>query len=153
MEAPDLAGHGSASVLTSYSVYEIAEELATRIQNHYDIVVGASFGGPIALVLVQLTGMRPSRMVLCDPVLDADLTPYTWDRIESMAMARLTIPSECELMEMNPQWEQEDAVIKRQNAMKVDPNAVRDLFKVSLEVRRANLDRRTRSAVTVEADS
>ena len=131
VDAPDLAGHGSAARLAQYSIQSLARDMGSRISGHYDVIVGSSFGGPIALQMVSHFGLSPQRIVLCDPVLDADLYAYTSDRIETMALARHNLPSENEILEENPSWERLDACIKLQSALAMDPPVVRALFAVS----------------------
>jgi hypothetical protein len=130
-DAPDLAGHGSARRLPHYSIESLAQDLGTRINGQYDIMAGGSFGGPILLQMVLQLGLTPRKIVLCDPVLDADLSAYPSERIELMASARNTLPPESELLENNPTWEQKDASVKRQSILAMDAEVVRALFFVS----------------------
>lgn len=66
--------------------------MGTRISGQYDVIVGGSFGGPIALQMVSDLRLSPERIVLCDPVLHANLSAYTSERIETMALARHNLP-------------------------------------------------------------
>lgn len=126
-----MAGHGLSPPLRDYTIGTLAEELAARTSGSYDIAVGSSFGGPILLQMLAQGGRNSRRVVLLDPVLDANLTAYTEERIEAMATARSSLLSEAEMLRSNPTWEVEDAAIKRFAATCVDPDAIRGLFAVS----------------------
>lgn len=58
------------------------------------------------------------------------MEPFSQARIDTIARGFSTLPSEDSLLGLNPGWTREDAMVKRFNAFRVDPEAVYALFRV-----------------------
>lgn len=123
--APDLRGHGAAPRSDRYRFADIAGDLAL-LGEGWDVVVGHSLGGPVALTLAA-GSTRVGALVLLDPVLeigDADLPAIVADQLtESDPFA-----DPARVAVANPRWGAEDAWAKAAAMRQVAPHTVEALF-------------------------
>lgn len=133
VDCPDLLGHGWAPHAPSsdrYTISLLASHLAKHLsQEKYGIIGGVSWGCPVILALLPQLQHPPPRVVLVEPILD--LAPLPQARIDGMLASTKTPPTEEALLKDNPDWSQEEAVLKRLAFMQMDPRAITDLFEVS----------------------
>jgi pimeloyl-ACP methyl ester carboxylesterase len=115
--APDLRGHGESPRAGDYSAAGYAEDLGTG----WDLVVGHSLGGLIAVHAAAHDPGFARRLVLLDPVLDLDgLDGVTMANVEEATNP----PSAQQIAEENPHWHPEHARLKALAAHQADPYAV-----------------------------
>jgi pimeloyl-ACP methyl ester carboxylesterase len=118
--APDLRGHGDSPrgedyLLTSYA----ADVLA--LGREWDVVVGHSLGGAIAVVALNADRSFTGRLVLEDPLLRLSdprsfITDYT---------KPFEDPSAATVLAQNPRWHPQDARIKAEALEASSPEVVR----------------------------
>ena len=95
--APDLRGHGAAAPAESYSFADYASDLP---EGPFELVVGHSLGGAIAVV-----ADRGARVVLLDPVLE--IFPGVWDDVRAAQLAELELTEDA-LRADKPHWDERD---------------------------------------------
>lgn len=106
--APDLRGHGASEPADRFDMDAYAADL-TELGDTWDVVVGHSLGGAIAVVAQSKNPGWCRRLVLLDPALWMDPEPET--------EAQLTEPfrrplSKEAVMEAHPTWHPRDAEVK-----------------------------------------
>lgn len=116
--APDLRGHGSAPREASYAIADYASDLP---EGPFDLVVGHSLGGAIAVVAAD----RARRIVLLDPVLE--VTAEEWDEVRADQIAELDL-TEQSLRASKPHWDERDVQHKLAAVAAADPQMVRRTF-------------------------
>lgn len=121
--AVDLRGHGAAPRTISYRLDEMAGDLLA-LDDHWDVVIGHSLGGSLALKAAVARASFCERLVLIDPVL-AVANPR---KMKEELAAELSPPSVAELLTANPRWHPEDAFWKRASALTVSPYVVERVF-------------------------
>lgn len=96
--APDLPGHGASPTIDRY---RFADYAASLPEGPYDLVVGHSLGGAIAVTAAD----RARRLVLLDPVLEVPAAE--WSAIRADQLAELDL-SETLLEQDKPHWDERD---------------------------------------------
>ncbi|KAI9638290.1 Alpha/Beta hydrolase protein [Dioszegia hungarica] len=138
VDAPDLLGHGWAPHAPSserYTVPLLASYLAQHVSKEkYDVVAGVSFGSTAILPLLAQMQHPPARAVLVEPILDMPCP--TPERIAEMLGSCSDPPSEEKLMQSNPKWIREEAILKRMAFVQMDSRLITELFD---EVKQGNL--------------
>ncbi|KIJ60854.1 hypothetical protein HYDPIDRAFT_116719 [Hydnomerulius pinastri MD-312] len=135
--APDLLGHGTARrAVSDYTVSALAEEFrplltatpASANGGRYDVVIGHSLGGLVALALLPLLKSdRPVRVVLVDPPLEQ--SPELVAHYRKLYPFNVRNPKTAEAhLEANPLWTKEDAAFKALSERLCDPVAVEAIF-------------------------
>jgi pimeloyl-ACP methyl ester carboxylesterase len=107
--APDLRGHGRSPASSSYRFADFAADLQA-LGDEWDLLVGHSLGGPICCTLLA-TGVRATRTVLVDPVLeiaDEDLE----DVVTAQVAEADPVAMPATFAEANPRWHPLDAHAK-----------------------------------------
>ena len=116
---PDLRGHGSAPRAESYAIADYASDLPA---GPWDLVVGHSLGGAVAV----LAARSASRLVLLDPVLE--VAPDEFDEIEADQLAELDLTIES-IRVAKPHWHPRDHELKAAAVQQADPRAVERTFR------------------------
>ena len=130
VDCPDLLGHGWAPHREIYSIPALAEHLADNLVESYDVIAGVSFGSSVAAALYPLLSTKPTRMVLAEPLLDHP--PFPQELIEGAIQGTKDIPTEASILKGNPTWIAAEATLRRMSLTQIDPEAIRQLFEVSL---------------------
>ena len=115
--APDLRGHGDAPPATRYRFDDYASDLPA---GPFDLVVGHSLGGAIAVV-----ANRGDRLVLLDPVLD--VSDDEWDEVRADQIAELDL-TEPSLRAAKPHWDERDIAHKLAAVRAANPRMVERTF-------------------------
>lgn len=122
--APDLRGHGAAPRAESYRLEELAADV-TELGSGWDVVVGHSLGGSVA-VLAALEPGFCSRVVLLDPVLR--IPEEGREQLRAAQLEELASTDPAELAAAHPGWHPEDAFWKARAAAVTSPYAVGKVF-------------------------
>jgi pimeloyl-ACP methyl ester carboxylesterase len=117
VSAPDLRGHGDAPPATRYRFDDYASDLPA---GPFDLVVGHSLGGAIAVV----AGLG-DRIVLLDPVLE--VSAQEWDEVRAEQVAELELTEES-LRAAKPHWHERDLAHKLAAVRAADPRMVERTF-------------------------
>ena len=96
--APDLPGHGASPAAERY---RFADYAAALPEGPFDLVVGHSLGGAIAVTAAD----RARRLVLLDPVLE--VAAAEWDAVRADQIAELDLTA-AQLDADKPYWEARD---------------------------------------------
>lgn len=115
---PDLRGHGTAPRAASYRLADYASDLPA---GPWDLVVGHSLGGAIAVLL----GGTTARLAIIDPVLE--VTPEEFDEVRQEQLDELKLTPE-NIRESKPNWTEHDLELKVAAVQQVDPRAVAGTF-------------------------
>jgi pimeloyl-ACP methyl ester carboxylesterase len=115
--APDLRGHGAAAPADRYSFADYASDLPA---GPFDLVVGHSLGGAIAVV-----ADRGDRLVLLDPVLE--VAADEWDAVRADQVAELDLTEES-LRAGKPHWDERDVAHKLAAVRAANPAMVGRTF-------------------------
>lgn len=108
--APDLRGHGESSHIDDYSLAGYAADVA-ELGDDWDVVIGHSLGGSIAVTLFDQNRRFAKRLVLLDPALVVLSPEIAIDMFTAAYQAPLTA---ARVSMDNPTWHLEDARIKAQ---------------------------------------
>jgi len=106
--APDLRGHGASAHMDDYSLAAYAADVA-ELGDNWDVVIGHSLGGSIALTLFDQNLGFGQRLVLLDPALVLLSPEIAIDTFTAAYDAPLTA---ARVSADNPTWHPEDARIK-----------------------------------------
>lgn len=120
----DLRGHGSGPRMPSYALAEYAADLP---RDNWDLVIGHSLGGAVAILAAQRPGFT-GRLVLLDPVLD--VPAELWDEIVADQLSELSLTADS-LAALKPHWHPRDRAAKLSGVQRVDPVAVEGTFRDS----------------------
>lgn len=115
--SPDLRGHGEAPPATRYRFDDYASDLPA---GPFDLVVGHSLGGAIAVV-----AGRADRLVLLDPVLE--VAEHEWSEVRADQLAELDLTEES-LRAAKPRWHERDIEHKLAAVRAADPRMVERTF-------------------------
>ncbi len=143
--APDLRGHGQSPTTTAYLFVEMARDLA-ELGTSWDLVVGHSLGGPIAVEFALGPG-GARQLLLLDPFLDAD--DDLFDVLVADQLSELDpLASADSIHAIHPDWSTEDchhkAIGARQTSSYVVERCLRDNTPYHHLPRLAELSMRTR---------
>lgn len=116
----DLRGHGSAARADSYSLGDYASDLS----GEWDLVVGHSLGGAVAVLASQNPGFT-RRLVLIDPVLH--VAEHEFDDILADQLSELQLTRES-IDELKPHWHERDREAKLSGIQHTDAYAVEHTF-------------------------
>lgn len=121
--APDLRGHGDSPRGDDYLLSSYADDVLA-LGGEWDVVVGHSLGGAIALVAQTEDHMFARRLVLEDPA----LTLSNPDRAVADYTRVFKDPSAAAILAENPRWHPQDARIKAEALEATSPEVVRRTF-------------------------
>jgi pimeloyl-ACP methyl ester carboxylesterase len=117
--APDLRGHGHAPPAAHYGLADLAGDLL-GLEGPWEVVVGHSIGGSVALVAGQQTGWA-NRLVLVDPLLvigTDDRPEFEHELLDELGA------TESRLQHDHPDWHPDDVFWKLWSARQVSPFVV-----------------------------
>jgi pimeloyl-ACP methyl ester carboxylesterase len=115
--APDLRGHGESPRAQRYAAADYAEDLGAG----WDLVIGHSLGGLIAVCAAAHDPGFAKRLILLDPVLDLD----DFDGVTAANVDEATNPPTAPaIAREHPHWHPEHARLKALAARQADPHAV-----------------------------
>jgi pimeloyl-ACP methyl ester carboxylesterase len=115
--APDLRGHGDSPRAQRYGAADYADDLGTG----WDLVIGHSLGGLIAVHAAAHDPGFAKRLILLDPVLDLD----DFDGVTAANVEEAKHPPAAQTVaDENPHWHPEHARLKALAAWQADPHAV-----------------------------
>ena len=109
--AVDLRGHGRSPHAPSYTLDEVASDVA-ELDHGWDLVVGHSMGGPVA-TLVAMREER-GRLLLLDPLFD--VADSDFDEVVEDQVAELGSGDPNGIQALHPRWHIEDC---RQKAIAI----------------------------------
>ena len=118
--APDLRGHGDSPAGADYKLDSYASDVLA-LGSDWDVVLGHSLGGAIALVAQSTDQHFARRMVLEDPLLrltdpEGFIADYT---------RPFEDPSAAAVLDQNPRWHPQDARVKEESLRASSPEVVR----------------------------
>ena len=118
--APDLRGHGESPRTDEYSFSGYAADVVSSHPGPWDLVVGHSLGGAVAVRAAELNPDFTTAYLLIDPAIDLD--PLTLKNLRSDLVAEAEHPpSVDQLMVDHPAWNSDDAVRKRAALLATSP--------------------------------
>lgn len=120
--APTLPGHGDAPDIGSYALDHLAA-LLVSIGSGWDVVVGHSLGGALALVAAARPGFARSVVAIDPPLARAD-----WSASRDAMLRWLTKVDERTTRAAHPGWSDDDVRHDVTAARLVRPAAVRAIF-------------------------
>ncbi|HET8684049.1 MAG TPA: alpha/beta fold hydrolase [Micromonosporaceae bacterium] len=113
VEAPDLRGHGTAPATLRYRLSDYASDL-TALGGGWDLLVGHSLGGAVAVLLAYGHPGAARRLLLVDPALYIPQEHH--ERVVVAQAARFDPPDDpATTAEANPRWHPED-IVRRERA-------------------------------------
>jgi pimeloyl-ACP methyl ester carboxylesterase len=118
--APDLRGHGESLPGDDYRLESYASDVLA-LGDHWDVVLGHSLGGAIAVVAQSRNTGFARRLVLEDPA----LTLTDPDRVVDEYTKPFENPSAAAILVEYPRWHPQDARIKAEALEATDPEIVR----------------------------
>lgn len=121
VDAPDLRGHASGPRMDDYRIDDYASDALAVREQPWDLVVGHSLGGAVAVRAAARRAGWTRRLALLDPVLLIE--PGLRAELRSGELADLTI-TEAELETEKPHWHPRDRSAKVAAARAADPIAV-----------------------------
>jgi pimeloyl-ACP methyl ester carboxylesterase len=140
--APDLRGHGRSPKGRGYALDAYAADLRGLPERDWELVVGHSLGGAVALQAVAAADVRAQGMLLLDPVLE--LTDRERELLAAVSIAEVvdgrTVGA---VRREHPEWHPLDAHLKARAARQTSVEVVRrtlaenrpwDLHRLALEI-------------------
>jgi len=118
--APDLRGHGDSPRFDEYTLYGYATDIVASHPGTWDLVVGHSLGGAVAVRAATLAPDFSSAFLLVDPAIDLDRDTKSALRDELIAEAEHP-PGVDRLMADHPKWHREDAERKHAALLATSP--------------------------------
>ena len=123
--APDQRGHGRAPRTISYPLEGFVAD-AVRLRpapgETWDLVIGHSLGGAVALLAAADSGEWTRSVLVLDPPLT--LGPDAVAPLLAETIAEITDPSASTILDQNPGWHAEDAHQKAEAARLISPFTV-----------------------------
>jgi len=125
--APDLRGHGEAPRYDSYRFDDLVNDLPN---GPFDLMVGHSLGGTVAVVAGARQPELAKRIVVLDPVLEVPEDEWDAVKADQLADLELTIDS---IRVSKPHWSPRDHDIKIAAIAQVDRQSVEAVFTDNLD--------------------
>ncbi|KAG0705398.1 Alpha/Beta hydrolase protein [Suillus ampliporus] len=128
--APNLLGHGWRQG-TDYSASAFAEDLRPyfAMDTSYDVVIGHSFGGLVALSLLPfLPKTKETTMILLDPALEIVVEKIAMDNKSKFMMKIMNVRTADEYMAENPAWSRRDSVLRALGLSMCDRTVVEKIY-------------------------
>ncbi|KAG0702366.1 Alpha/Beta hydrolase protein [Suillus ampliporus] len=126
--APNLLGHAWRRG-TDYRVSTLAEDLRPYMDTSYDVIVGHSLGGTVALMLLPfLPQTKETTIILLDPAIDPPEETIQMARKKFLAEVANVRPAE-EHMAENPAWSRRDCILRALGASMCDRTVVEEIFR------------------------
>ncbi len=125
--APDLRGHGDSSLATDYSLDAYARDVIESCPGPWDLVIGHSLGGVIAVRVATMDPGFSTAYLLIDPAINLDTTAIRELRFYLTAEAE-DPPSVDQLIEDHPKWHRKDCVLKHAAVRATSPEVMASTF-------------------------
>lgn len=110
--APDLRGHGASAHPGEYSLDGYALDVVASCPGPWQLVIGHSLGGAVAVRSAAIHPAFSNRYLLVDPAIDFD--PIAAETVRSSIVAEVADPPSVEqLLAEHPHWDRKDAELKR----------------------------------------
>ncbi len=109
--APDLRGHGESPRAPGYALDGYADDVIETCSGPWDLVVGHSLGGAVAVRAGAIDPDFAKAYLLIDPAIDLNAAAIAQLRLDLVAEAE-DPPSVDQLITDHPKWHTEDAVRK-----------------------------------------
>ncbi len=122
--APDLRGHGSSPGNGDWRLEAYRDDVLA-LGRGWDLVVGHSLGGLIAVAAQSVAPDFAAAVVLEDPALRFEVTPQFLEWLVADFAAPITVEG---LTAMRPGWHPEDIATKVRALHAVGADAIRDTF-------------------------
>ena len=125
--APDLRGHGESSLTTDYLLDGYAQDVTESCPGPWDLVIGHSLGGAIAVRAATMDPGFSRAYLLVDPAINLDATAIRALRFDLTVEAQ-NPPSVDQLIEDHPKWHREDCVLKHAAVRATSPHVMAATF-------------------------
>ncbi|OAX39177.1 alpha beta-hydrolase [Rhizopogon vinicolor AM-OR11-026] len=127
--APNLLGHAWRQRGSDYSVSSIAEDLRSYfvMGTSYDVIIGHSLGGPVALSLLPFLPKKEVTVILVDPAIEV---PHELAEMfqELFVKEVVTLRTPDEHMAENPAWSRSSCVQRMMGLSMCDSTTIKSLF-------------------------
>ena len=125
--APDLRGHGESPHASAYSLDAYTRDVLETCPGPWDLVIGHSLGGAVAVRAASLDRGLAAAYLLIDPAITFDQT--TAEEVHTSIVAEVTDPSSVDaLLAEHPHWRREDAERKRASLLATSVEVIRRTF-------------------------
>lgn len=118
--APDLRGHGSSPRGDELTMESYRDDILA-LGTHWDLVLGHSLGGAIALACVDTFPQLTDRLILADPAIDSAITARFLETLPEPDEP----PSAEQVAAEHPRWDPRDVVFKVQSMRQLPPDTRR----------------------------
>ena len=109
--APDLRGHGASPRGTRYRIEDYTADVLHSCRGPWDLVVGHSLGGAVAVFAQEAVPRFAARLLLIDPAIDVDADVAFAIR-DQVILEAADPPTPQQLLAAQPGWHLQDAVDK-----------------------------------------
>ena len=125
--APDLRGHGESTHPDDYSLDAYAEDILETCPGPWDLVVGHSLGGAVAVRTASMDQGFAAAYLLIDPAITFD--QRTAREVHTSIVADVTDPSSVDaLLAEHPHWHRKDAERKRASLLATSVEVIHRTF-------------------------
>lgn len=125
--APDLRGHGESPRSDEYTLSGYAADVVSCHPGSWDLIVGHSLGGAVAVRSAALDPGFAAAYLLIDPAIDLDSETKRALRGDLVAEAEQP-PGVAQLIADHPKWHREDAERKHTAALATSPAVMAATF-------------------------
>lgn len=125
--APDLRGHGESPLANVYAFDAYAQDVVASCPGSWDLVIGHSLGGAVAVRAGATDPEFAKRFLLVDPAIDLDAATIAQLRGDLVAEAE-DPPSVNQLVADHPRWTREDCVLKHTAVLATSPEVMAATF-------------------------
>ena len=125
--APDLRGHGESAHPNEYSLDAYTRDVLETCPGPWDLVVGHSLGGAVAVRAASMDPDFATAYLLIDPAITFNRA--TAEEVLTSIVADVSNPSSVDaLMAEHPHWRREDAERKRASLLATSVEVIRRTF-------------------------
>ena len=125
--APDLRGHGGSAHPDEYSLDAYSGDVLETCPGPWDLVVGHSLGGAVAVRVASMDPDFAAAYLLIDPAITFDRA--TAEEVHTSIVADVTNPSPVDaLLAEHPHWCRKDAERKRASLLATSVEVIRRTF-------------------------
>jgi len=125
--APDLRGHGESAHPKEYSLDAYTWDVLETCPGPWDLVVGHSLGGAVAVRAASMDPDFATAYLLIDPAITFDRA--TAEDVHTSIVADVTNPASVDaLMAEHPHWRRKDAERKRASLLATSVEVIRGTF-------------------------
>lgn len=125
--APDLRGHGESPLANVYSLDAYAQDVVASCPGPWDLVIGHSLGGAVAVRTGTVDPAFARRFLLIDPAIDLSAATIARLRGDLVAEAE-DPPSVAQLIADHPKWAREDCALKHAAVLATSPEVMAATF-------------------------